>query len=74
MTGVAIYRQLALCERVRCLREQGRYTQSQVAEQLAISQAAYCRLEKGEIEFAVSKLFELADLYGVSASKLLEGL
>ncbi|MEY4199263.1 MAG: hypothetical protein RLZZ265_1003, partial [Verrucomicrobiota bacterium] len=41
---------------------------------LAISQAAYCRLEKGEIEFAVSKLFELADLYGISASALIEAL
>jgi transcriptional regulator with XRE-family HTH domain len=71
---VAIYRQLALCERIRQLREATKFTQSHVAEKLAISQAAYCRLEKGEIEFAVSKLFDLADLYGVSASKLLEGL
>jgi transcriptional regulator with XRE-family HTH domain len=74
MNAVAIYRQLALCERVRCLRERQHLTQSEVAEQLAISQAAYCRLERGDIEFAVSKLFELADMYGVSASKLLEGL
>jgi transcriptional regulator with XRE-family HTH domain len=71
---VAIYRQLALCERIRQLREKSGYTQSQIADKLAISQAAYCRLEKGEIEFAVSKLFELADLYGISASALIEGL
>jgi transcriptional regulator with XRE-family HTH domain len=49
-------------------------TQSGVAERLAISQAAYCRLERGEIEFAVSKLFDLADLYGVAASVLMDGL
>jgi transcriptional regulator with XRE-family HTH domain len=71
---MAIYRQLALCERVRCLREKERLTQSEVAERLAISQAAYCRLERGDIEFAVAKLFELADMYGVTASKLIEGL
>lgn len=71
---MAIYRQLTLCARIRHLRERSQFTQSHVAEQLAISQAAYCRLEKGEIEFAVSKLFDLADLYGVSATKLLEDL
>jgi len=71
---VAIYRQLALCERIRQLRGKTGYTQTQIAEKLAISQAAYCRLEKGEIEFALSKLFELADLYGISASGLIEGL
>lgn len=74
MAGVAIYRQLALCERIRQLRGKRGYTQSQIADKLAISQAAYCRLEKGDIEFAVSKLFELADLYGISASALIEGL
>jgi hypothetical protein len=31
-------------------------------------------LERGDIEFAVAKLFELADMYGVTASKLIEGL
>jgi transcriptional regulator with XRE-family HTH domain len=71
---VAIYRQLALCERIRYLRVRSEFTQAKVAEKLAISQAAYCRLEKGEIEFTISKLFELSDLYGVSASELLEHL
>jgi transcriptional regulator with XRE-family HTH domain len=71
---VAIYRQLALCERIRYLRVRAELTQANVAEKLAISQAAYCRLEKGEIEFTISKLFELSDLYGVSASELLEHL
>ena len=71
---MAIYRQLALCERIRYLRVRAAFTQANVAEKLAISQAAYCRLEKGEIEFTISKLFELSDLYGVSASELLEHL
>lgn len=71
---MAIYRQLTLCERIRYLRQKAGFTQVQVAEKLAVSQAAYCRLEKGEIEFTVSKLFELSDLYGVSASELLNKL
>lgn len=71
---MAIYRQLALCERIRYLRQKEGFTQMQVAEKLAVSQAAYCRLEKGEIEFTVSKLFELADIYGVTAARLLQDL
>jgi len=71
---VAIYRQLALCERIRYLRVREKYTQAHVAKKLLVSQAAYCRLERGEIEFTINKLFELADMYGVTASELLANL
>ena len=71
---MAIYRQLALCERIRYLRVREKYTQAHVAKKLLVSQAAYCRLERGEIEFTINKLFELADMYGVTASELLVNL
>jgi len=46
----------------------------QVAEVLCVSQAAYSRLEKGEIEISLTKLFALSELYGVPLQKLLEGI
>jgi transcriptional regulator with XRE-family HTH domain len=42
-------------------------TQNEVSEHLGISQAAYSRLETGEVELSVLKLLELCDLYGVKA-------
>lgn len=71
---MAIHRQLALCRRVRGLRERAGYTQLQLAEILGVSQAAYSRFEKGDIEITVSKLFALADLYGISLVSLLDGI
>ena len=71
---MAIHRQLVLCRRIRCLREQAGLTQSEVAEQLCVSQAAYSRLEKGEVEIALSKLFTLSELYGISLHVLVEGI
>jgi transcriptional regulator with XRE-family HTH domain len=46
----------------------------QVAETLGVSQAAYSRLEKGEIELPLSKLFALAELYRISLQQLLAGI
>lgn len=71
--NVAIYRQLLLCQRVRKCRVDRGLTQTEVAEQLGISQAAYSRLEKGEVDISVAKLMELAVIYRVALSTLLEG-
>lgn len=71
---VAIHRQLTLCRRIRGLREQAGLTQSEVALKLHVSQAAYCRLEKGEIEISLSRLIALGELYKVSLHQMLEGL
>jgi transcriptional regulator with XRE-family HTH domain len=46
-------------------------TQTQVADALGVSQAAYSRLEQGEIEVSLSKLFALAELYGISLQQLI---
>jgi transcriptional regulator with XRE-family HTH domain len=63
-----------LCRRIRGLREQAGLTQHEVAEQLSVSQAAYSRLEKGEVEIPVSKLFVLSELYGISLHSLVDGI
>lgn len=71
---MAIHRQLTLCRRIRALREYHKLTQLQVAEKLAISQAAYSRLEKGEIEVSVMKLMALCEIYGVRLQELVQGI
>jgi len=60
--------------RIRALREQAGISQIQVARALGISQAAYSRLETGEVEVSFNKLFVLADMYGVTLQKLIEGI
>jgi transcriptional regulator with XRE-family HTH domain len=72
--AVAIHRQLAVCRRIRGLREHAGLTQAQIAEILSISQAAYSRLEQGEVELSLSKLFTLSEIYGLSLQDLLRGL
>lgn len=63
-----------MCRRLRYLREQAGLTQSEVAEHLCVSQAAYCRLEKGEVEIALTKLFVLSELYKVSLHQMIEDI
>lgn len=50
------------------------FKQCVVAERLGISQAAYSRLETGEVEITVMKLLELCDFYGVSAVEAVEAM
>jgi transcriptional regulator with XRE-family HTH domain len=69
---MAIYRQLTICRRVKALRINAGMTQSDVAEHMSISQAAYSRLETGEVEISVLKLLELCDLYGVKARDIVD--
>lgn len=71
---VAIHRQLAMCRRIRWLRENAGYTQCEVAESLGVSQAAYSRLEKGEVEISLSKLFILCELYQMPLQDLIHGI
>lgn len=67
---LAIHRQLTLCRRLRALREARELTQSAVADALKMSQASYCRLERGEIELSLSRLMALSELYGVELAVL----
>lgn len=71
---MAIHRQLMMCRRIRLLREQAGLTQMQVAEVLSISQAAYSRLEKGEVEISLMKLIALGELYQKTLQELVKGV
>ena len=68
---MAVHRTLALCRRLKHLRDNQGFTQQHVAKYLGVSQAAYSRLEKGEIELGFSKLVSLSDLYGLPITKML---
>ena len=63
-----------LCRRMRGLREHAGLTQMEVAEVLCVSQAAYSRLEKGEVEVSRTKLFCLSELYGLTLQDLIKGI
>jgi transcriptional regulator with XRE-family HTH domain len=45
-----------------------------VAAVLCVSQAAYSRLEKGEVEVSLTKLFSLSELYGMTLQDLIKGI
>lgn len=63
-----------MCRRLKHLRDQAGYTQKSVADYLSISQAAYSRLEKGEIEISLTKLLALSDLYRLPAAQMLSDI
>jgi transcriptional regulator with XRE-family HTH domain len=56
------------------LRDYHGFTQLKVAERLGISQAAYSRLEKGEVELSVIKLIALCEIYDVILQDLLKDI
>ncbi len=59
------------CERIRALREDNDFTQSQIAAMLGTTQQVYSRYEKGLNEMPVRHVIFLCKLYNVSADYLL---
>ncbi|WP_299707381.1 helix-turn-helix transcriptional regulator [uncultured Pontibacter sp.] len=56
---------------VRCIRSQKGYSQEYMAFQLNISQNAYSKLERGETEITVRRIYQIADVLEVSVYELL---
>ncbi len=63
-----------MCRRLKYLRDMHGYTQKSVADYLSISQAAYSRMEKGEVEITLTKLMCLSDLYRLAVAKMLDDI
>lgn len=63
-----------MCLRLRKLRDNAGWSQQEVADRLYISQAAYSRLEKGEIEMTLSRLLRIREIYNIELEELLKGL
>lgn len=61
-------------EKIRRLRKQKNYTQSDMAEQLNITQRAYSKIENNEVQLKIDRLEEIARLLNVSAKDLLPDL
>ena len=71
---MAVYRPLAMCLRLKALRDNADMSQQDVAEKLHMSQAAYSRMESGETEMTVGRLMRVASLYDIDVSTLLKDL
>ena len=63
-----------MCRRLKTLRDGKGYNQQYVARWLSISQAAYSRLESGEVELTLSKLILLGELYHLDLTVLIQGI
>ena len=63
---------LRVSERLRELRSERGLTLSALAEQTGISAPHLSRLEKGERQPSIGSLFQIARVYGVSVSELVE--
>jgi transcriptional regulator with XRE-family HTH domain len=57
---------LTILDNIRKLRQQKRCSQEFIAEQIGISQAVYCKIENGQIDFKVSDLLALAKAFEMS--------
>ena len=58
-------------ERIRNLREDNDWTQTDVAKQLNCSQRIYSNYERGEVDIPTDILIKLADLHNTSIDYLL---
>lgn len=59
-------------KRLRDLREDNDYKQSDIAEILNMTQQQYSKIEKGITEITADRLIKLARLYNVSTDYILE--
>lgn len=62
-----------LYERIKFLRKEKNWKQTEAAELLEISITSYCRYERGEREPGAALLWRMADLFGVSVDYLIGG-
>ena len=63
---------MALGENIRKRREELRLSQGYVAEQLGVSRQAVSKWETGQSEPTAGNLVQLAEVFGISLSELVE--
>lgn len=61
-----------LAERIRLCREPKGLSQQNVADELGITVAAYSNIERGITDVAVSRVFQIAEIFDVPATRLIE--
>lgn len=60
-----------LYEKISELRRKNGFTQAQLAEKIGIKQSNYAKIEKGDIQITIERLFEIAKVFEVSVVELL---
>lgn len=58
-------------DNIRNIRELKNYTQKYMAQSLGITQAGYCKIEKGKTELSYLKLKKIADILEVSVEVIM---
>jgi transcriptional regulator with XRE-family HTH domain len=61
----------ALGSKLKKLRNTKQWTQEDIAYELSISLPAYSKIERGVTDITLSRLIQIAKLFGMSASELL---
>lgn len=61
-----------LSERIRLLRLSKNLSQQNMADELGLTVAAYSNIERGVTDITVSRLFQISDILGVTASSLID--
>ena len=56
---------------IKTVRELKNFTRDFVAGELDMSTSGYGKIERGEIDLTISKLYKLSDIFGVSITDLL---
>lgn len=59
-----VERRLLVAKRIKELRENSGLSQRDVAKELHVGQATYCRMEKGQSEPSAVQIATLSSLYG----------
>jgi len=59
-------------QKIKTFREMRNYTQDYMAEKLGISQVNYSNIEKGITTLGVDRLFEIANVLGVTVNTILD--
>lgn len=60
-----------VAENIKHYRELKKMTREQVADALQLSLSGYAKLERGEVDISVSKLFKIAEILQVSVPQIL---
>jgi len=58
-------------ENIRKIREMNDMTRDYVAAELKMSTSGYGKIERGEIDLTISKLYKISDIFGISITDLL---
>jgi len=56
---------------LRKYRDREKYTQQYVANYIGISRVAYRKWENNEIDFSISKLLKVTELYGITMQEIM---